>query len=147
MTPKLVLLISLAGAVLWLLRKAQHRIAGAVAKTAIEIAEAVFWGYTIYLLIAIPLQFKRLENWPAFFRLLGFIPPVSGIQVLAILAGISTATFRFFEAPRRETRRPDEHIRGSPPLPRVELSTAKEAANKGVIDKLRRFLERLARKR
>ena len=147
MTPKLVLLILLVGAVLWFLRKAQRRVAGAVAITAIEVAEAVCWGYAIYLLIAIPFQFKRLENWHAFLGLLGFIPPLSGIQVFALLAGGVTAAFRFFEVPRREIRPPDEHKQGRLPLPREKFEIAKEAANEGVIERLCRFLERLAGKR
>ena len=149
MTPKLTLLLVLIGAALLALRTARARIAGAVWLTAVEFLEACFWGYTVYLLIAIPLNLTKLADWASFLGLLGFIPPLAGTQVLALLAGTVTAAFRFFETPGMKTRRPDEFLRGRKPLKTHAApkpgAPPKTNARRSLREILRSFLERLSK--
>ncbi len=144
MTPKIILLVGLLASALWSLCVLRRHVANAIGQTAIELVEALFWGYAVYLLVAIPLNLQRLDDWRGFFGLLFFGSSPTGTQVIGLLAGAATAVIRFFEpfeSPKKQTKLPRKFEEGRDV--KDESEEPEEApTGRGA---LRQFLDRIFR--
>jgi len=148
LTPKIALVTILVVGGVWAFARARDRIGSGLAMTVIDVAEAVLWGYAVYLLVAIPFNLDRLTEWRPFFGLLRFERPMTGMQVWGLLAGALTALFRCFERTGLISGRPpDEHIRGRSPLETHAFSNLKPRRRWSMLDALERLLERLSGKK